>query len=178
MGVNGKVQASNGLATLQCIGRGLAGALDPLSKVAQIGAVVIAAIWTFHMQAITGENEQNPEVWVAAQAIAYGKDTRLLLVRVREKNVGKVPVTFGANALTLVIKRVPDSLPSGYVDMDRHPALFTLKNLLKDETYLGAGAEFQDAAQFVVPVGTYDIEASLLLSDGDTVGDMVIQKVE
>jgi hypothetical protein len=101
-----------------------------------------------------------------------------LLVRVREKNVGKVPVTYGAKALTLVVKRVPDSLAAGYVDMDRQPALFTVKNLLKDETILGAGTEFDDVAPFVVPLGTYDIEASLLLSDGDMVGDIAIQKVE
>jgi len=166
------------LATLQRTGRGLMGALDPLSKLAQVIAVVIAGIWTFHIQDITGASELNPEMWVSAQSLAYGKDMRLLTVHVREKNVGKVPVSFGPHALTLVVKKVPDSLPSGYVDIDRQPALFTVKNLLKDETYLGVGAEFQDVAEFVVPLGTYDVEASLLLPDGDVVGDVAIQKVD
>jgi hypothetical protein len=96
------------LVLLQDIGRGLVGALDPLSKLAQVIAVVVAGIWTFHIQQITGENELNPEVNLSTQPFAYGKDTRLLTVRVREKNVGKVPVTFGANALTLIVKKVPD----------------------------------------------------------------------
>jgi hypothetical protein len=168
----------NALATLQRTGRGLIGALDPLSKLAQVTAVVIAGIWTFHIQEITGADDPNPELWVSTQSLAYGKDMRLLTVHVREKNVGKVPVHFGANALTLIVKKIPDSLPSGYVDVERQPALFTLKNLLKDDTYLGVGAEFQDVAQFVVPLGTYDVEASLLLSDGDVVGDVAIQRVE
>jgi hypothetical protein len=83
---------SKALVILQRAGRGFVVSLDPLSKLAQIVAVVIAGVWTYHLRTITGTGEQNPEVWVSAQALTYGKDTRLLSVH-SAFAVGPVPAT-------------------------------------------------------------------------------------
>jgi hypothetical protein len=84
------------------LGSRLRDSLDPLSKMATIGAVVIAGIWTYHLHQITGEEEINPEIWVSAQTFSYSNDARFLLVRIRRKNVGKVPIDLDAHALSLM----------------------------------------------------------------------------
>ena len=169
------------VSVLKRLGSAISGALDPLSKVAQVVAVVIAGIWTFHLHEITGEGEYNPEVWVSTEVSTYNTDTRLLVVRVREKNVGKVAVELGPKALSLVVKKIPESVTKGFIDMDKQPAVFEARNLFKryDEgAYMGPGSEFEDVAQFVVPPGLYNVEATLSLADGDAVNDVAFRKVE
>jgi hypothetical protein len=155
--------------------------LDPLSKLATIVAVVIAGIWTYHLHQITGESEINPEVSVSTEVFAYSQDARLLTVHVHEKNIGRVPVLLGSDALSLIVKRVPDGLKVGYVDMDKEPPTYEEKDIFKrytDGVELGASSEFQDVSEFVVRPGLYHIEATLALPDGDTVNDATVQRVE
>jgi hypothetical protein len=166
---------------LKHAGSSLGKSLDPLSKAAQIVAVVIAGYWTYHIYLITGAEDFAPEVWVSTQAVPYSKDARLLNVHIREKNVGKVPVTIGRDDLTLRVKKVPDSLPSGFVNMDGQPALFEERHLLRrydDGLYISPGTEAEDVAQFVVVPGMYTVEANFLLSDGDNVSDIAFQRVD
>src|SRR5260370_40491590 len=123
-------QTAMDLPTWKQTGTAIANALDPLSKLAQIIAIVMAGIWAYRMHLLTGEEDIDPEVWVSTQTVAYSKDARLLVVHIREKNGGKVPVTVEPAALTLTVKKVPDSLAPGYVKMDSQPALFEEKHLL------------------------------------------------
>jgi hypothetical protein len=167
-------------AGLKGVGSLAVQSLDPLSKLAQVGALIIAGIWTYHLRQITGEEEINPEVWVSAQATAYDQTTRLLLVRVREKNVGKIPVILDPEALKLVVKKIPDGLSPGYIDMDKQPVLFddALFKKYDDGVELSPGAEYEDVAQLVVAPGLYHIEATLSLPDDDMVDGVTVQRVE
>ncbi len=155
-------------------------ALDPLSKAAQVGALVIAAVWTYHVRQVTGEDEINPELRVSSQVAAYNQNTRLLSVRVSQKNVGKVPVYADRNGLALVIKRIPDGQAVGYLDMEKQPVLF--KNAMfkryDDGVELSPGAEYEDVSQFVVAPGTYYVEAPLSLPEEEEVNGVVVQRVE
>lgn len=162
-------------------GRSFTNAIDPLFKFAQVTAVAIAGFWTYHLHQLTGTEDIDPEVWVSTQAGPYSKDARLLVVRIREKNVGKVPVLVNRDALTLTVKRIPDTLTSGYVKMDGQPTLFEEKQLLRrygDGLYLSPGTEGEDMAEFVVAPGMYTVEATFLLTDGDTVSHAAFQRVE
>jgi len=156
--------------------------LDPLSKVATIVAVVIAGIWTYHIHTITGESEGNPELAVSTQMFDYSNDQKILLVRIRERNVGKVPILLDPNALHLTVTRVPNGLKLGYIDIHKQPATYEQRAFLAryDEgDDLEPGAELRDIAEFVVPSGPglYHIEAALTLPDGDLVNDETLQSV-
>jgi hypothetical protein len=155
-------------------------AIDPLSKVAQIAAVVIAGIWAYRTHVLSGEEDLVPEVWVSAQVAAYSQVARLLVVHIRERNVGKVPLELKPDAMILTVKRVPDSHAPGYINMDKQPVLFEEKRLLggEDGPYISPGAEQEDVVAFVVAPGTYGIEAKFSLSDGDTASHNAFQKVD
>src|SRR5260370_35275181 len=144
----------------------IANAIDPLSKLAQIAAIAIAGIWAYLVHLLTGEEDIDPEVWVSTQAVAYSKDARLLVVHIREKNVGKVPVTVEPDALILTVKKVPDSLAPGYVKMDSQSALFEEKHLLRLDNglYLSPATEQEDVAEFAVSPGMYTLNARVLLA--------------
>jgi hypothetical protein len=113
--------------------------------------------------------------------VAYSQDARLLVVHIREKNVGKVSLLINRDALTLTVKKVPDSLAPGFVKMESQPTLFEEKHLLSrygEGLEIGPGAEQEDMAEFVVAPGMYVVEASFLLPDGDTAGQIAFQRVD
>jgi hypothetical protein len=156
-------------------------AIYPVASLAQIVAVVIAGFWAYHMHLLTGEGDLDPEVWVSTQTVPYNKDTRLLVVHIREKNVGKIPVQIKPDALTLTVRKLPDALSPGYIKTDSKPALFEEKHLLArypEGLYLSPGTEQEDIAQFVVAPGLYTVEAVFALTDGDTVSHEAFQRVE
>lgn len=157
-----------------------ADALDPLSKLAQIAAVVFAGTWAYRTHVLSGEDDLVPEVWVSTQVAAYSQDARLLIVHIREKNVGKVPLELKPDAMILTVKRVPDSHVPGYISMGTRAALFQEKHLLGGEAgpYISPGAEQEDVAAFVVPPGIYAVEAKFSLSDGDTASHNAFQRVD
>jgi hypothetical protein len=157
----------------------IASTLDPLSKLAQIAAVVIAGVWAYRAHLLSGEDDLVPEVWVSTQAVAYNQDTRLLVVHIREKNVGKVPLDLKPDSLTLTVKKIPDSLRPGLVKMNGQPALYQEKHLLEQGgPYLSPGAEQEDVAEIVVTPGMYLIEARFALPDGDFASHAAFQKVD
>jgi hypothetical protein len=157
--------------------RKFAAALDPLSKVAQVVAVAIAGFWTYHIHQITGEVDINPELWVSAEAFPYTKDARFLLVHIRQKNVGKVPVWLDENALSVTLKRIPDTLGSGYVDIDKQNPVFEKKGR-SGGIHLSPGAEYEDVAEFIVAPGLYHIEAALLLPSHELLNDVAVERVQ
>jgi hypothetical protein len=155
------------------------GALEPLTKLAQIAAVVIAGMWAYRTHVLSGEDDLVPEVWVSTQVAPYNQDARLLIVHVREKNVGKVPLELSKDAMILSVKRVPDTHALGYVNMDALAALFEEKHILGGEDiYLSPGAEQEDVAAFILVPGTYDIKANFSLSDGDVTSHNTFQRVD
>lgn len=160
---------------LRWVWAGFRDLLDPLSKLATIMAVVIAGIWTYHLHEITGESDDNPVITLTTQVFAYNKDGRLLVVHIRDKNVGKVLIPLEKDALKVTVKRVPDSLKPGRVDMGKQPATYVDKSM--EETDLEAGAEQEDVAEFIVPPGLYHIEAVIDLPDGDFISDVTVENV-
>src|SRR5882757_4127121 len=139
--------------------------LEPLSKVAQLGAVAIAWFWTYHIYQITGAGEVNPELWVSAHTFSYSKDARFLLVSIREKNVGKVPISLKRDALSVTIRGVPETLKYGSVDMHKQKPLIEVQVFKRygNGVELSPGAKYEDVAEFVVEPRLYHVEATLAL---------------
>jgi hypothetical protein len=154
--------------------------LEPLAKLAQLVAVVIVGIWTYHIYQTTGEGEVNPEVWVSTQTFSYSKDARLLLVRIRQKNVGKIPVSLASDALLLTVKKIPEGFKVGPVDLDKLAPVFHMNAFESYEggVELNPGAEYEDIAEFVVEPGLYHVEAALALPDDEVVNNVAVLRVE
>lgn len=157
--------------------------LEPLSKLAQVVAVVIAGWWAWHLHETTSEAEEHVEVRVSTEVVNYHKTDQLLVVHIREKNVGKVPVHLKPDALLLTVKKIPESFAIGYIDTDTVvPVLFEVRDIFKrygKEVWLDAGVEFQDVATFVVKPGLYHTEAKIILGEKeDWVNGIAVTRVE
>jgi hypothetical protein len=166
---------SHQFAWLRRVWIGFVGLLDPLSKLATIMAVIIAGIWTYHLHEITGESDDNPEMGLTTQVFSYNSDERLLVVHIRTKNVGKVKIRLRKNALKITVKRVPGMLQAGRIDMDKQRALYVDNSSV--ETDLEPGVELEDVSEFVIAPGTYHIDATLDLPDGDFINDVTVESV-
>jgi len=156
--------------------------LEPASKIAQIAAVVIAGYWTYHIHQITGEIQLNPELSVSAQTFPYSKDARLLMVRIRAKNVGKVRIYLvGDDALSVTLTKIPDALVIGYVDIDKQSPVLQKNDLFKrygGGSWVSPGAESEYVVEFIVAPSLYHIQASLVLPDGTFVDNAAVERVE
>jgi hypothetical protein len=160
--------------------------LQAVSAAAQVVAVIIGGYWVYHIHNVTGETDENINVTVEATSLPYSSAQRFLVVHVRPKNVGKVPVTFKKpDDLRVIVKRIPDALGAGTADVDALPVTVEKEHMLSrpsygDEYELDPGVEFDEVAAFVVVPGTYYIEAELQQKVGldDTYGDQTVVRIE
>ena len=138
---------------------------------------------------MTAETVENINVTVEATSLPYSNTQRFLVVHVRPKNVGKVPVIFKKpDDLRATVKRIPDALGTGSVDIDALPVTVEKKDMLSrpgygDEYELDPGVDFDEVAAFVVTPGTYHVEASLhqhqkKLDIDDTYGDQTVVRID
>jgi hypothetical protein len=153
-----------------------------ISTIVQVIAVCIAGYWTYHLHVVTGETDENVNVSVEATSLPYySKAQRLLIVHMRPKNVGKVPVTYNKNDdARVVVKLIPDDHPAGAVDMDKLPVAYEKKDLFGrygDEYEIDPGIEYDEVITFVVPPGTYHVEGVIGQAD-ETIGDQAVIRIE
>jgi hypothetical protein len=116
-------------------------------------------------------------LWVSAESVAYDNDLRLLIVRIREKNVGKVPIELDDHALSLSVKKIPEGRKQGFLDMDKQPPLFDVKHF-EEGDYLSPGVELESVVEYLVVPGLYHLDGNLDLPDGDYVNDIAVVRVE
>jgi len=118
---------------------------------------------------------------VSAQVIDYNKEARLVAVHVIEKNVGKIPIKLKKNALTVTIKKIPESQPLGYIDVDKQPVFYENKDFLKrydEQTQIDPDVEFEEVELFALPRGLYRIEATVYLPIDDLVNGFTVLEVK
>jgi len=122
--------------------------------VAQIVAVAIAGFWTYHIYQITGEGEVNPEYGVFAQTFSYSRmRARCWYPSARECRQSSV--SLDSDALSLTVKKIPESLKSGPVDMDKEAPMFDVKAFkgYEDGVELNREQRYEDVAEFIVEPG-------------------------
>jgi hypothetical protein len=167
---------------LTCVAKFVVASLEPLSKLAQIVAVVIAGLWSYYIYQTTEEGEPNPQVSVSAEAFPYSKDARFVVVRIHQKNIGKIPIYLHSDSLSVRVKRVPEALKSGYEDMDKQESTYETSAVWARSgaggIELSAGVELDDMAQFVVEPGLYHIEAYMKIPDYDYVTAFTVIRVQ
>ncbi|MGG1944692.1 hypothetical protein AB1286_07775 [Trinickia sp. NRRL B-1857] len=151
-------------------------------------ALPVGAYWVVHNFSVEDTHEANPNISVTADVMPYDGDRRLLLVHVRPKNAGKVPIELDGGKegdIKITVGELPATLPDGPVDADKLPVQFSVPNFV--ERYSGGyvmepGIAYDELVPFVVPKGrTYFVRAEMTHYDDspdDEVDGSYIVKVE
>jgi hypothetical protein len=136
--------------------------LDVIFKIASIVAVLAGGWWTWHIYSLSDAGYSAVEVAVTAESVHYGKDTRLLIIHVKPRNVGKVPINAGKDGLVLTVRKIANDLPSGHVKDDM-PPLFHGDIVKEYDGYeLEPGVGYDEVHSFVVEKGyAYSLYAYL-----------------
>lgn len=147
---------------------------DLVLKVLSSIAIVVAGIWALYQYFGTDSDASNIQLTVTSEVKPYGEGQRLLVLHVRPKNIGKVPVTPGKAGLMIATRQIPLGL-SGVVDIGKQPISFRT-NLLShypDGYLMEPGIEYDEVLALVVPKGAViAAEAELDLGDGDMVNQI------
>lgn len=154
---------------------------DLLLKSMSIVAIVIAGVWAYYQHWITETTAPNVQIVVTTEFQQYGEDTRLLLIHVKPKNIGKVRVTPGRSGFVISVRSIPEKLKAGIVDLESFPVLYS-ENLLKrfpDGYDLEPGVEYDEILAMIVPRRSlFTIKASLDLGDNAEVDHTTVTRVE
>ena len=105
----------------------------------------------------------------------------MVIVYIKPKNIGKVPIEITGDGLALTLKEVPKDAKVGHIDMEKIPAILSVPDLVKkyDGYRLEPGVEYNEVETFVLPIGnTYLIEAELNLDDSTSVGSYHVVQIK
>ncbi|WP_230948988.1 hypothetical protein, partial [Burkholderia vietnamiensis] len=128
-----------------------------------------------------GASELNPNVTIDATVLPYSESRRLLIVHLRPKNVGKVPVDLSDGEMWVKVRQIPDKIGDGPINFDKLPVTFQKTDMLqryKGGYEIDPGVEFDEIATFVVQPGKYHVEGEAGWPDGDDVGDQTVVNVQ
>ncbi|KVN23892.1 hypothetical protein WJ63_19340 [Burkholderia pyrrocinia] len=141
---------------------------------ASLIAIPIAGWWAYHNFSVEDTHEVNPNISVSADVLPYDDDRRLLVVHVRPKNAGKVPIELGGGKrgdIDVEVKVLPPKLANGHLDLGKVPVSFPARNIVS--RYEGGyvmepGIDYDEIETFVVPKrATYIVRAEMDHYDDD-----------
>ncbi|MFL9898562.1 hypothetical protein PQR71_10390 [Paraburkholderia fungorum] len=130
---------------------------------ASLIALPVAGWWAYHNFSVEDTHATNPNLSVSADVLPYDDDRRLLVVHVRPKNAGKVPIELdgGKNGdIDVEVKVLPPKLPNGHLDPDKLPVKFSAPNIVsvyKGGYVMEPGIDYDEIETFVVPKGATHI---------------------
>ncbi len=131
-------------------------------------AIPIGGWWVYSNFTAEDSHEANPNITVSAEVQPYDNTRRLLVVHVRPKNPGKVPIELDGGKkgdIDVLVKTFPAGLASGRVDQDKLPTSFKAQNIVSK--YEGGyvmepGIDYDEIETFIVPKGqTYLVYAEM-----------------
>ena len=120
-----------------------------------IVSIFIGGLWAYHKFSITDEAEWNPSIRVSAEAMPYA-DKELLVIHVRPKNIGKVPISLlGRNKgdISISLNEFPPDHAIGRIKDEELTAVAKIESLVAENSgsyVLEPGVEYNDVQYFVV----------------------------
>ncbi len=153
--------------------------VDLILKVMSIAAIIAAGAWAYYQFRLTDTDASNIQLTVSTEVLKYSDDNRLLLIHVRPKNIGKVPVL--PQHLNVTVRDLPGDLKPGSVELEK------LKERYKTDVLdrfngggyeLEPGVEYDEVVTIIVPKGMYSVSAEMDLGDDYEVDQTGITKVE
>jgi len=131
-------------------------------KLLTMVAIVVGGYWAYFQFRVTRTDVTNVQLTVVADVLPYSTESRLLLIHVKPKNVGKVLVD-PPQAFSVTVRNFPTDVKGGIVDIDKHPNAYPPIDLLRrfpDGYELEPGIEYDELVAIVVPKGTmYSVKA-------------------
>jgi hypothetical protein len=122
-------------------------------------AIPVAGWWAYNNFTNEDTDEASPNITVSAEVLPYDADRRLLVVHVKPKNAGRVPVELDGGAkgdIDVFVKTFPAGLDSGRVNQDKLPVAFSARNIVsKYKGYdMEPGIDYDEVETFIVPKAT------------------------
>jgi len=154
---------------------------DLLLKILSILAIMVAGVWAYYQHWVTDTAETNAQVTVSTEYLDYEDDSRLLLIHVKPKNIGKVAFEPGKQGFIVSVRRIPDKHPQGPMELDTFPEIYKtdIVKRFSDEYDLEPGVEYDEIVALVVPKHSmYAIKATLDLGDGTEVDHTAVARIE
>lgn len=150
-------------------------------KAVSVLAIIAGGSWAYYKFRLTDTTASNIQLTVSTEVLQYTEDYRLLLIHVKPKNIGKVPVTPGKDGLIVSIYKFPSDRKPGPVGLDSLPAIHKTDVLKKftDGYELEPGVEYDEVEALIVPKGTiFMAKAVMDLGDKTEVDHVNFVRVE
>lgn len=154
---------------------------DFILKVVSIIGIVLGGYWAVYQFRITGTSDNNIEIGVSTDVVNYSKDLRLLVIHVKPKNIGKVPVYSGKEGIVVTVRKITENQSAGDLNLDKLTVICKNNLLAKyhDNDYLlEPGVQYNEIKTLLVPAGIYSISAEMDLGDEYEIDDTAIVRVE
>ncbi|MFM0162905.1 hypothetical protein PQR39_21135 [Paraburkholderia sediminicola] len=155
---------------------------------ASLVAIPVGGWWVYHNFSAEDTHEANPNITVTAEVLPYDDTRRLLMVHVKPKNLGKVPIELDGGKkgdIDVLVKTFPAGLASGRVDRDKLPVAFAAHNIVSKYNggyVMEPGIDYDEIETFIVPKGsTYLVYTEMDHYDDtpdDEVDDSAVVKVD
>ncbi len=134
-----------------------------------IVSIFVGGWWAYHNFSITDTAEWNPEIRISVEVLPYDSNSSLLVVHVKPKNIGKVPIAlYGGDKggdISVEVSSIPSKHDTGRINESELTKVEEIKSLVENnngEYSLEPGVEYDDLQYFVVPKGRlYVINAQL-----------------
>lgn len=150
---------------------------DLLLKALSIFAILVGAGWGLYQFQITETTASNIQLTVSSESQPYSADSRLLLIHIRPKNIGKVLVTAGKEGLLVTVRSIPRGEKNGMLDLEKLPEFYKidLMKRFQDGYDLEPGVEYDEVVALIAPKGSmYAIKATLDLGGNTEVDHTAI----
>jgi hypothetical protein len=126
-----------------------------------IVSILVGGWWAYHNFSITDTAEWNPEIRVSTDVLPYDSNSSLLIVHVKPKNIGNVPIELHGGVkggdISVRVLLMPTKHGLGRIDQSQLTKVENIdevKNFVKEfggEYTLEPGVEYDDLLYFVVP---------------------------
>ncbi|MEM5316530.1 hypothetical protein [Paraburkholderia sp. JHI869] len=137
-------------------------------------AIPVGGWWAYHNFTVEDTHEANPNVTVTAEVQPFNESSRLLVVHVKPKNVGKIPIELDGGKkgdISVDVRVLPSKLPDGLVKVDALPIKYRAANIVskfKGGYVMEPGIDYDEVQMFVVPKdATYIVRTEMDNYDQD-----------
>lgn len=154
--------------------------VDIVSKWVTILAILIGGIWAYYNFNITDTGTSNAEIAISTEVFPYDVNSSLVIVYIKPKNIGKVPIEITGDGITLTLKEIPKDVKVGHIDMEKITAIVYVPNLVKkyDGYFLEPGVTLNEVETFILPHGkTFLVEVAMDLGDDFDVGSYHVVQI-
>jgi hypothetical protein len=150
-------------------------------KLLTMVAILVGGYWAYYKFRVTDEAEISAVVAVSAEVLPYSRESCLLLLHVRPKNIGNVPISFGNKGFVVTVRSVPAGSNPGALDLDAQPKFYETDILQRfpDGYDLEPRADYDELVALVVPKGSmFSAKAVLNLPDGTEVDHTAVVRAD